>query len=69
MRRGRIESQLAKEIDKRKIGSVGNTDERVDGVGENVVEEMYRHRNAGSGEGNENQMRRKGDEWRGVEEK
>lgn len=66
--------QPSKEIDKReKVGSeketVGNTDERVDRVGECVAEARYGQRKAGRGEGNENQMHREWDEGRGVEEK
>ncbi len=34
---------------------------------ESVVEERYRHRNAGSGDGNENQMHGERDEGRGAE--
>lgn len=65
--------QPSREIDKRKVGSekesVGNTDERVDGLGESVVEERYRHRKAGSGDGNESQMHRERDVGWGAEKK
>lgn len=43
---------------KPKKETFGNTDERVDRVGESVVQERYWHRNAGSGDGNENQMQK-----------